>query len=119
MAKVALTEQSLLRDIPQIDHEESVVESTHTEQVHPVSEVLSKAQHETGATNDSSSEVDYSDAHTPQTTDRVINPIEDTSDIPNTNTMPYPYPRNNDEVDVEAHVRAFLTMWQANHVSIA
>ena len=75
VAKVALTEQSLLRDIPQIDHEESVVESMHTEQVHPVSEVLSKAQHETGATNDSSSEVDYSDAHTPQTTDRVINPI--------------------------------------------
>ena len=31
--------------------------------------------------------------------------------------MLYPYPKYNDEPDVEAHVRAFLTTWQANHVS--
>ena len=32
-------------------------------------------------------------------------------------TMPYPYPKYNDEADTEAHMRAFLTPWQANHVS--
>ena len=31
--------------------------------------------------------------------------------------MPYPYPKYNDEPDAEAHVRGFLTTWQANHVS--
>ena len=31
--------------------------------------------------------------------------------------MPYPCPKYNDEADVEAHVCAFLTTWQANHVS--
>ena len=31
--------------------------------------------------------------------------------------MSYPYPRYNDEADAEAHVHAFLTTWQANHVS--
>ena len=29
----------------------------------------------------------------------------------------YPYPRYTGEADAEAHVRAFLTIWQANHVS--
>ena len=32
-------------------------------------------------------------------------------------TMSYPYPKYHDEADAEAHMRAFLTMWQANHVS--
>ena len=32
-------------------------------------------------------------------------------------TMTYPYSKYNDEADVEAHLRAFLTTWQANHVS--
>ena len=32
-------------------------------------------------------------------------------------TMPHPYPKYNDELDTEAHVRAFLTTWRANHVS--
>ena len=36
---------------------------------------------------------------------------------PDFNTMPYPYPRYTYDVDVEAHVQAFLTTWQANHVS--
>ena len=31
--------------------------------------------------------------------------------------MSYPYSKYNDEADVEAHLRAFLTTWQANHVS--
>ena len=31
--------------------------------------------------------------------------------------MSYPYPKYNDEVDAEAHVCAFLTTWQTNHVS--
>ena len=29
----------------------------------------------------------------------------------------YPYIRYNDEADAEAHARAFLTTWEANHVS--
>ena len=32
-------------------------------------------------------------------------------------TMSYPYPNYNDEVDTDAHVRVFLMTWQANHVS--
>ena len=32
-------------------------------------------------------------------------------------TMLYPYPKYHDEADTEAHIRAFLTTWQANHVS--
>ena len=31
--------------------------------------------------------------------------------------MSYPYPRYNGEADANAHVRAFLTTWQANHAS--
>ena len=31
--------------------------------------------------------------------------------------MSYPYPRYNDEADAEAHIRAYLTTWQANHAS--
>ena len=31
--------------------------------------------------------------------------------------MLYSYPQYNDELDAEVHVRAFLTTWQANHVS--
>ena len=31
--------------------------------------------------------------------------------------MLYPYPKYNDEADAEAHVCAFLTTWQGNHVS--
>ena len=31
--------------------------------------------------------------------------------------MLYPYPKYNNNVDAEAHVRAFLKTWQANHVS--
>ena len=31
--------------------------------------------------------------------------------------MPYPYPKYNDEPDMEAHVQAFLITWPANHVS--
>ena len=36
---------------------------------------------------------------------------------PDIDTLPYPYPRCNEGTDAEAHVRAFLTTWQANHVS--
>ena len=32
-------------------------------------------------------------------------------------TMSYPYSKYNDEADVEVHMCAFLTTWQANHVS--
>ena len=32
-------------------------------------------------------------------------------------TMSYAYPRYNDEADLEAHVRAFLNIWQTNNVS--
>ena len=32
-------------------------------------------------------------------------------------TMLYLYPKYNDQVDAEVHIRAFLTTWQANHVS--
>mgnify|MGYP000712859657 CR=1 FL=1 len=32
-------------------------------------------------------------------------------------TMSYAYPKHHDEADAEAHIRAFLTTWQANHVS--
>ena len=32
-------------------------------------------------------------------------------------TMSYPYPHYNNEANIEAHVLAFLTTWQANHVS--
>ena len=31
--------------------------------------------------------------------------------------MPYPYPCYNGEADAEAHIRAYLTTWQANHTS--
>ena len=31
--------------------------------------------------------------------------------------MSYPSPKYNDEADAEAHIQAFLTTWQANHVS--
>ena len=31
--------------------------------------------------------------------------------------MPYPYPRYNGEANAEAHIRAYLTRWQANHAS--
>ena len=31
--------------------------------------------------------------------------------------MPYLYHRYNNKPDTEEHVSAFLTMWQANHVS--
>ena len=31
--------------------------------------------------------------------------------------MTYPYPKYNDKPDTEVHVQAFLTTWQANHVS--
>ena len=31
--------------------------------------------------------------------------------------MSYPYPKYNDEANVEVHMCAFLTTWQANHVS--
>ena len=32
-------------------------------------------------------------------------------------TMPYPYPKYQDDPDAEAHVYAFLQTWEANHVS--
>ena len=32
-------------------------------------------------------------------------------------TMSYRYPKYNEKPDAEAHIRAFLTTWQANHVS--
>ena len=33
-------------------------------------------------------------------------------------TILYPYPKYQDELDAEAHVRAFLQTWEANHVSL-
>ena len=38
-------------------------------------------------------------------------------DLCEEDTMLYPYPKYNDESDAEAHVRAFLTTRQVNHVS--
>ena len=38
-------------------------------------------------------------------------------EAPDFDTMHYPYPRYADGADAEAHVRAFLATWQANHVS--
>ena len=32
-------------------------------------------------------------------------------------TMLYQYPKYQDQADAKAHICAFLTMWQANHVS--
>ena len=90
-----------------------MIESTITEQVHSVLKVLSKAQYETRTTNGNSSEVD----HTLHTTDRVNNPLEDTSNFQNSDTMPYLHPHYNDEAYAKVHVRAFLTTWQTNHVS--
>ena len=28
----------------------------------------------------------------------------------------YPYPKYNDKLDIEAHIRALLTIWKENHV---
>ena len=33
-------------------------------------------------------------------------------------TMLYRYPKYQDEMDAEAHVRDFLQTWEANHVSL-
>ena len=41
---------------------------------------------------------------------------EDLLKVCEEDTMSYPYPKYNDEADANAHVRAFLTTWQANHV---
>ena len=43
-------------------------------------------------------------------------PTSDFSDLEE-DSMPYPYPRYNGEADAEAHIRAYLTTWQANHAS--
>ena len=94
-------EQSL-PEIPISDHDESVIESTLTEQSHLGPEVLSKVQHNTRANSGSSSEVDHSGDHTPVTMDC----INDTIDIYDPDTMTFPYPRYN--ADAEAHVRVFL-----------
>ena len=32
-------------------------------------------------------------------------------------TMPYSYPRYNNEADAEAHIRAYLTTWKEHHAS--
>ena len=45
-------------------------------------------------------------------------PMEPTERVDEHNTMLLPYPKYNNEPDVEAHIRAFLTTWQANHVSV-
>ena len=44
-------------------------------------------------------------------------PLTDFSIDSEEDTMSYPYPRYNDEADAEAHIRAYLTTWQANHAS--
>ena len=88
-----------------------------TEQTHQMLEAHSKAQFEPVTTSSSSSEVDHSGDHTHHTTDCDNNPIGDTSDVQDYDTMLYPYPRYNEEADEEAHVRTFLTTWQANHMS--
>ena len=109
------TEPSLL-DIPLPYHNECVIESTLTEHAHSMLEVLSKPQFKTRVANGSSSEVNYNGDYNHHTTDHVNNPIGDTSNVHDSNTIPYPYSPYNDEADVEAHVRAFLTIWMANHI---
>ena len=59
------------------------------------------------STNNNTSEVDQPD-------DNLFLVVREDLNI---DTMPYPYPRYNKGADVEAHVRTFLTTWQANHVS--
>ena len=86
-----------------------MIESTLIEQSHQGPSALSKAQHETEATIGSSSEADHNDNHT----DRA----HDISDIHDLDTMMFSYLLYNGEADAEAHVRAFLTTWQTNHVS--
>ena len=51
--------------------------------------------------------------------DAAETPIQAPPDSPRgeEDTMPYPYQKYNEEPDAEAHIRAFLTTWQANHVS--
>ena len=44
-------------------------------------------------------------------------PIMDFSADSEEDTISYPYPRYNGESDAEAHIRAYLTTWQANHAS--
>ena len=44
-------------------------------------------------------------------------PPTDFFDDTEEDTMPYPYPHYNDKVHIEAHIRAYLTTWQANHAS--
>ena len=52
-----------------------------------------------------------------QSSDRNSNPHRGSSVVQEEDTMLYPYPKYNDELDAEAHVRAFFTTWQANHVA--
>ena len=98
------------------DHEESVVESMLTKQANSVKEILSKGEHETGATNGCSLEVDYSRDHTYHATNHTNNTIRDTPDVHDFEKMLYLYPLYNGEADVEGHVCAFLTTRQANHM---
>ena len=44
----------------------------------------------------------------PTPPDRVLTPDDD---------VPYQYPKYRDDLDMEAHVYAFLQTWEANHVS--
>ena len=43
------------------------------------------------------------------------NPFLALPETPDFDTMPYPYPRYIDGPDVESHIRAFVSAWQANH----
>ena len=61
-----------------------------------------------GLYTDSSSDEELSDQH------RYLSNLEE---VLEGDTMSYPYPKYNDEADEEAHMHAFLTTWQANHVS--
>ena len=45
------------------------------------------------------------------------NLIRDSTKDTNYDTMVYPYPRYNDELDTTANIHAFLTTWQENRIS--
>ena len=63
--------------------------------------------HDLASTSGSASEVD-------QPEDNIFSV---TREDPDFDTTSYSYPRYTDAADVEAHMLAFLTTWQTNHVS--
>ena len=85
-----------------------MTESALTEQPLLESEAQSSTLSDLVSTNGSNSDIEHPDDS---------NPPQGVLEDSEIDTMLYPYLRHNEEADVEAHVCAFLTMWQANHVS--